>query len=644
MEKDQSQAHLEIVDEETDVGVPIPDLDSSEKKTKKKSEISIPIVFKQVAITVGLILVTVVPISHQSVSMFSENSISRARDANRDQANTRSLALENQLENDLNNVRLLGALLVQEKRNATEQEKLQKLVFTKNGSVVGFEVLKKVGPSHESLIQMTNKEYLQEVLLGPEYLELVKKQVQFPVSAIFSSSKERPVIEVRNASVENGIPLLAVGMPLSITDEGITTHIVVSHIRLDTLQKLITTDERMIFAVDASGTVIAHPEDQLTLGRKKIKDSAIVNRALKSELRLGDIRFNDNKNEPFIGAFAKTKFGITVISQVSEKILLEDAENIRHEAFGIAAIVISIALFFIALFAMTLTAPIETLELFAQRISQGDFTTRADVSSRDEVGRLSKAMNNMVDGLIERDKAKSLINKFHGSVGEELMKAGEIERKGSRKEVTIFFSDIRGFTKFGETHTAEEVVEMLNDYFSVMVGIINRNDGIVDKFIGDAIMAIWGAMSEEPEREKAINACLEMRQALEGFNQDRLARNLEEIKIGIGLHCGDAIAGTIGSDERMEYTVIGDTVNLAARIEASTKAFGTDLLVSDSLCEGLTDKFWLEEAGKAEVKGKSKPITMYKVRGRIVNGEKIEIRTTYSDYKAESADKVKLAS
>ena len=647
---DESEAtNLEAsTDEATIASSPSPisseDIQEEEKTTTtKKREFSVPIVFKQVAVTVGLILVTVIPISHQSVSMFSENSISRARDANRDQVNTRSQALENQLENSLNNVRLFGALLAQGSSQESEKEKLQKLVFSKDSSVASFEIFKKVGSSNESLIQLTNKEFLEKSLLGPEYIDLVKKQLSFPVQAIFSSSRERPVIEVRNASIENGVPLLAVGMPLSITDVGVTTHIIVSYLRLDTLQKLITTDERMIFAVDPSGVVIAHPNDKYTLSRKKLKESEIVQKALSSELRLGDLRFKNKESEPFIGAFAKTKFGITVISQVSEAILLEDAELIRHEAFGIAAIVISIALFFIALFAMTLTAPIEKLELFAQKISKGDFEMRSDVNSRDEVGRLSKAMNNMVDGLIERDKAKSLINKFHGSVGEELMK-GELERKGSRKKVTVFFSDIRGFTQFGETHSAEEVVELLNEYFGEMVGIINRNDGVVDKFIGDAIMAIWGAMSENPDPVKAVGACIEMREALVHFNKSREERGLQQIKIGIGLHSGEAIAGTIGSDERMEYTVIGDTVNLAARIEASTKAFGTDLLISDSLSDEIKDHFWLEEAGKAEVKGKSKPITMFKVKGRIINGEKVEVRTAFSEYQAEGADKVKIAS
>lgn len=614
---------------------------------KSKRELTISIMFKQVAVTIFLILFTVIPISHQSVKMFAENSISRARDANRDLTSTRALAVENQLENILNNVRMLGVMMIQNSAAAKDvekdQDKLKELIFSKDGSVVSLEILTKDSDGIKTVDQLTNKEFLEESFLSPDYIDSVKTQVPFPVNAIFSSTQEKPVIEVRNSSVENGIPMLAIGIPLMILDNGITSHIVVSYLRLDTLQKLITTNERMIFAVDQSGTIVAHPDDKMTLSRQKLAQSVIVQKALASELREGDLRFQE-QDEYFIGAYAKTKFGITVVAQASETVLLEDAQMIRHEAYGIAAMVMSFALFLIATFAMTLTDPIKKLELFARAISKGQFNNRPNIKSRDEVGRLSKTMNEMVEGLIERDKAKSLINKFHGSVGEELMK-GEIERKGTRKKVTVFFSDIRGFTKFGEKHTAEEVVEMLNEYFSVMVGIINRNNGVVDKFIGDAIMAVWGVMADnEPNIKSAVKACIEMRESLVTFNEKRKAQGKEELMIGIGLHCGEAIAGTIGSDERMEYTVIGDTVNLTSRIESSTKAFGTDLLISETIIEEIKDDYWIEEAGKAEVKGKSKPITMYKVRGRIVGGEKVEVRTPFSDYESGEAEKVKMVS
>jgi adenylate cyclase len=187
---------------------------------------------------------------------------------------------------------------------------------------------------------------------------------------------------------------------------------------------------------------------------------------------------------------------------------------------------------------------------------------------------------------------------------------------------------------------------MLNEYFEVMVGLINQHGGVVDKFIGDAIMAVWGApKGTDRDPQNAVRAALEMRRALAVLNEKRLARGHVPIKIGMGLHRGEAISGTIGSHERMEYTVIGDTVNQASRIEASTKSFGTDLLLSQDLAEFAQEEFLMEAAGSVEVKGKSQPLQLFKVRGYYdANKAPVEIRTPYSDYEAGHDAKVHIAS
>ena len=187
---------------------------------------------------------------------------------------------------------------------------------------------------------------------------------------------------------------------------------------------------------------------------------------------------------------------------------------------------------------------------------------------------------------------------------------------------------------------------MLNEYFAIMVDIINRNGGVVDKFIGDAIMAVWGAPeSSADDAKNAVKACLQMRMALAELNELRISRHQDPIHIGMGLHAGDAISGTIGSNERMEYTVIGNTVNTASRVEASTKSFGADLLITEQVLEKLNDSFTVNLAGAAEVKGRTEAIKMYKVTGYITNtGDHIEVTTPYSEYIAENSDKIKKVS
>jgi adenylate cyclase len=253
----------------------------------------------------------------------------------------------------------------------------------------------------------------------------------------------------------------------------------------------------------------------------------------------------------------------------------------------------------------------------------------------------------MAKGLRERDKIKNMFSKFHGSsVADDILNS-DLTRRGERKNVTVYFSDIRSFTDFTERHTAEEVVEMLNGYFEIMVGIIIKHNGVVDKFIGDAIMAVWGAPEPtDHDVHDAITACMEMRAGLVTYNEKRVAEGKEPILMGAGVHTGDVISGTIGSDERMEYTVIGDAVNTAARIEASTKEFGTDLLVSREVMEVVSDKFFAHKAGEIKAKGKSNLLELYIVDGVIhEDGTQEEIHTEYSRYnKQKGGSKIEVAS
>jgi adenylate cyclase len=273
---------------------------------------------------------------------------------------------------------------------------------------------------------------------------------------------------------------------------------------------------------------------------------------------------------------------------------------------------------------------------FSLQVAKGNFEIKAPIKSSDEVGELTQAFNHMVDGLKERDKIKNVMTKFHGStVTDDLLK-GDLMLGGKRKLVTVFFSDIRNFTQFSESHTPEEVVDMLNEYFQIMVGVITKHHGIVDKFVGDAIMATWGApksTGEDPVH--AVRACLEMRKALAELNQKRRAQKKTPIKIGMGLHSGEAISGTIGSTERMEFTVIGDTVNMASRIESATKQYGVDLLVSEVTLQELRGKFIFEDVGFAELKGKSKPVALFKIKGYYDDaGKPVTVETEYSNFSA----------
>jgi len=180
---------------------------------------------------------------------------------------------------------------------------------------------------------------------------------------------------------------------------------------------------------------------------------------------------------------------------------------------------------------------------------------------------------------------------------------------GSKENITILFSDIRSFTNISEQLDAERVVDMLNHYFSSMTDAIFEQQGTIDKFIGDAIMAFWGApIKTENHAEKATLAALDMVERLKVVNQWLAEKNLQAINIGIGIHTGDAILGNIGSENKLDYTIIGDNVNLASRIEGLTKQYGVTILITEETYKQLVTPIPCLTVDQVRVKGKNKPI------------------------------------
>ena len=220
----------------------------------------------------------------------------------------------------------------------------------------------------------------------------------------------------------------------------------------------------------------------------------------------------------------------------------------------------------------------------------------------------------------EREATVTLFGRFlDPRVVDDLVKSGELsrQRKPESREITILFSDIRGFTTLSETRTPEAVVELLNRYFTQQVEVVFRHGGTLDKFIGDAIMAFWNAPTDNPQHAAhAVQAAIGMAQALDAFKRElaQADSSLGDFDIGIGLHTGPAVVGFLGSDDRLDYTAIGDTVNLASRIEGCTKGVAR-VLVSRSTrdaCElAAPGRFRFVSHGEFHVKGREKGVELF---------------------------------
>ena len=443
------------------------------------------------------------------------------------------------------------------------------------------------------------------------------------------------------------LPTISFFVPFS-QKNGSLDIVIVAHVDARPLIKMVnSTKIGDLFLTNDVGQIIASTNEKLQKSPlQKVYEKQFKFAKTYPLSRFSGI-FGDDEDASVV-SFVKSRHGLFVFNQVPVSTLLAPAELVVLTTFRISGYFLAASIFLLFLFSLNITRSLEKIAQITLEIARGNFnhdpTKFVKQLLKDEVHTLTIAVDTMLKGLRERDRFKTLFNKFHGSAVTEDLMSNEIALRGEKRNVFVFFSDLRGFTKMSEDKDPSQVVEMLNEYFSYMVPAINDSGGVVDKFIGDAIMAVWGVPKSDPDDGRnALTACLKMRTTLNELNTLRKQRGEVDLWIGMGLHFGEAISGTIGSMERMEYTVIGNTINTASRIEASTKAFGTDLLVSEEVYEKLKEFFIYELAGQVEVKGRSEPLKLYKVKGLLTEDKnEIEISTPFSSYAAEGADKVKV--
>jgi class 3 adenylate cyclase len=215
----------------------------------------------------------------------------------------------------------------------------------------------------------------------------------------------------------------------------------------------------------------------------------------------------------------------------------------------------------------------------------------------------------------ERRVIKDMFTRYLSTeVVETLMEyPDQVRPGGAKKNATIFFADIRGYTPFSEGKQPEYIIEVLNEYFSVAVEVIVRHHGFIDKFIGDAIMAAWGVpmTSEAEDATNAVSAALEIQQLIAAGDRTFFTGEAENLQVGIGMHTGPLVAGNLGSTQRMDYSVIGDTVNVAARLEGV--AGGGEVIITQDTRRLVGDAFAVEELEPVRVKGKQEPIPIFSV-------------------------------
>ena len=224
----------------------------------------------------------------------------------------------------------------------------------------------------------------------------------------------------------------------------------------------------------------------------------------------------------------------------------------------------------------------------------------------------------------EKQKIKQAFQQYlMPAIVEEMLKdPSKLKLGGEKKNLAIMFSDVRGFTTLSEKLTPEELVSFLNEYLNDMTNVILENRGTVDKYIGDAIMAFWGAPLSDPEHiVLSVKTAVEMMDKLNSKKAEWKARGLPDIDIGIGINCGDVVVGNMGCEKRFDYTCLGDHVNLASRLEGLNKMYGTHIIVSEFVESRIKGLFVVRELDLVTVKGKKQPVKIFEVLGTSADGK-----------------------
>lgn len=317
------------------------------------------------------------------------------------------------------------------------------------------------------------------------------------------------------------------------------------------------------------------------------------------------------RTTPVSAADRPTAEFVLIASYAEERAFVR---RMRSSLLAVVAVILAASLVAAFTIARGITTPLRALARAARRIGGGELDSEVRIASRDELGELGDAFNEMTRGLRERDRLRRTFERYVSKeVAAEILRHPELAPvTGVARELTVGFVDIGGFTSLAEKLGAQEVVARLNEYFETVCRAVLARDGTVNEFVGDGVVAYWGAPMPQPDH--AVRACLAAlacRDALEQLAASWRAAGLPSPSFRIGLHTGQLVVGEIGSEERRAYRAVGDAMNLAARLESANKQYGTRILVSEATRAQAGDAILAREVDCVRVVGRAQPVRLY---------------------------------
>lgn len=593
----------------------IESLKNKSPKTKKlnKSEIQKSRVVYPIGVKLILIISAIVSISMALVIFLASYYVSKdtriSAEENNLTINSRSAS---DVESRFSAYSSAVGMLYDSFTSDDEEEEMQykaERFFERNDDVVAISLI-------EDGYSFCNKSYF------------VSREINFDLVDAYLAQENEAVDSVKNGEtvVLNATPffgnqLLAIFTQIRSDNDNDIVMIIVS---ADALSDTFSTGStNLSFLVNADGTILLHPDLEIMQNASDFSSHPLVEKLFSEKTDNEQVTYRDSENIEYIGAYKKLNIGgCAVVTEVQVQIVLEAVNATTRRNIYLTIAVLSIAIMIVWFFSKSLSIPLKDLTAITDEINAGNFETAL-------LSQIKNKRKDEIGVLIESTKAEQdILNTFTRLTNKGVTRAivtKKIDFQPHLKDITIFFSDIRGFTaisdgfnkRFGEK-SAAEIIGFLNDYMGRMVNCITITGGTVDKFEGDAIMACWGVLRDDsldfeklpdtdPRKAKfkavhekhikydalsAIKATTAMRYALMEYNKkaelftkkhegEPLAKYKPHIRIGSGLNSGRATVGFMGSYDKMEFTSIGDAVNLASRTESSNKPCGTDMLITE---------------------------------------------------------------
>ncbi|HEX7926611.1 MAG TPA: adenylate/guanylate cyclase domain-containing protein [bacterium] len=386
-------------------------------------------------------------------------------------------------------------------------------------------------------------------------------------------------------------------------------------LQLIRLVKDASSVEGLLYAVivDRDGIVQAHTD--LTKLRKPL-DLPVEPKLVTKEGSTAYFSYDDTKGRRVLDLSGPVAFQDKVLGEVHVGVSLDFIRNqIARESYTVLALssgIIGLGIVIAIFLGIGFSRPISALVVGTREIGKGNLKFKIQAKSNDELGDLANAFNFMSAELWKKQLMQESFGKYVGSDILQMIMANPESQwlKGTRNNATVLFTDIRGFTSFSENREPEQVVEALNQYFEICTRVILEYGGYIDKFIGDAVMGVFGVpVAVENHAERAVRASLhmqrELKEAAKKTGNDVLAR------VGVGINTGVLVAGNLGSQVKMEYTVIGDSVNTASRLNGLAGAGET--VISKATLDPIASLVRVEEMEPQKVKGKAEAVQVYKV-------------------------------